>query len=152
MDKKAHGKSPWLFLLIAAGVVLLAGIALNVGPSLMAGTMQEDLDKIVWQSRTPGETGYLRLANDASPGHTICLAPSVDIYEEYTKAMIAQDATGAMRLTNNGLFCVGNGTVVKVLDISALLTQVRIVSGVNEADQDNIGMSGWTAKERVVEK
>jgi hypothetical protein len=152
MNNKPVSKKIGLLLLSLAGIILLLGILLNVGPSYMAGTMQRDIDNIAWSARTPGETAYLRLADDSDPGHTICLAPTPGVYDKYVTALIAKDSVGAMMLTNQGLFCVGNGTQVKVLEISALLTRVRVVSGVNAADEDNIGMSGWTAKERVVQR
>ncbi len=74
------------------------------------------------------------------------------MYDEYTKALLAKDYLGILDLTKEGLFCVHNGSEVRVIDTSMTLTKVRVTKGAAEADSDKVGEAGWSASEWVVVK
>ena len=102
------------------------------------------------EARTLGQDAYLRLPGSGNEGQIVCLAPTPAIYDEYGKALTAKDYQGVLDLTDQGLFCVHNGSEVKVIDTSAFLTKVRVVQGADKVDADKVGEAGWSASEWVV--
>ena len=101
---------------------------------------------------TVGDKGLLRLPGITDKTQVICLAPNSKIYRELTKALLARDSLGILRLGDEGVFCVGNGSKIKVLETSVGLKRVRILRGSNPVDVDKVGMEGWTSSEFVVKE
>lgn len=102
------------------------------------------------EARTLGQEAFLRLPGNPDEKQVICLAPTKEVYDAYFKALSAQDYQGILDLSNQGLFCVHNGSEVKVIDTSFTLTKVRVVKGADKIDADKVGEAGWSASEWVV--
>lgn len=102
------------------------------------------------QARTLGQEAFLRLPDNNDATQLICLAPTEAVYQEYFKALSAQDYQGIVGLADEGLFCVHNGSEVKVIDTSFGYTKVRVVKGVAKIDDDKVGEAGWSASEWVL--
>ena len=144
-SKKSY-KRLWLWIIGVSALVIIGIALIPDSPSatpVQAGTSE---------ARTLGQDAFLRLPNNSDPKQVICLAPNSDIYDQYNKALVAKDYQGVLELTNQGLFCVHNGSEVKVVDTSVALTRVRVVKGASEADSDKVGQAGWTASEWVVDR
>lgn len=104
------------------------------------------------EARSLGQDAYLRLPGNDDPAQVLCLAPTKAVYDEYGKALLAKDYLGILDLTKVGLFCVHNGSGVKVIDTSVTLTKVRVTRGATDVDSDKVGEAGWSASEWVVVK
>lgn len=96
----------------------------------------------------PGEDGYLKLKATTDPDQIICLGDTKESYQEVSKSIMSKDYQGL--LENRGAFCVGNGTMVRVIDFSSGLREVRIISTIRDIDKDKVGRRGWTATEFVL--
>lgn len=125
------------------------GKTIDMGASAKLTTAEERAPKPL---RDIGKEGYLRLPGINDSSQIICLAPTKEVYGEVSKTLQARDVTGILELTDKGVFCIGNGSKVLVIDSGFSVTQVRILAGVNDVDGDKVGRSGWTAYEWVVEK
>jgi hypothetical protein len=99
-----------------------------------------------------GQQAYLRLPSTEDSKQVICLAPDKETHSALQTALMAKDSIGILELTNKGVFCIGNGSKVQVIDRSSGLRRVRIISGVNEVDANKVGRSGWVAMEWVVDR
>ena len=150
---KKFYKKWWFWLII---VLVLGGLASTPNsPSTTATTATASDTQSAptpKEARTLGQDAYLRLPNNSDPKQVLCLAPTKDVYDEYTKALMAQDYQGILDLSAQGLFCVHNGSEVKVIDTSVVLTRVRVVKGASDVDSDKVGQAGWSASEWVVDR
>jgi hypothetical protein len=139
---------------LGAGGVLVALIFGWIVYSVVAGSTASAPSGPIGpaQARELGQDAYLRLPDNSDSSQLICLAPTKVVYDEYSKALMAKDYAGILDLTNEGLFCVHNGSQGKVIDRAFGLTKVRIVAGVLPVDADKVGESGYTASEWVVSR
>ncbi|MDB5189938.1 MAG: hypothetical protein JWN49_264 [Parcubacteria group bacterium] len=96
---------------------------------------------------TVGQAASLHLPGNDDPTQAICLAPNLALYREYSNALDRRDFGAILPLADKGLFCVHNGSKVKVLETNSVYSRVQVVSGVAEIDKDKIGESGWSVTE-----
>ena len=61
------------------------------------------------------------------------------MYGEVSKTLQAHDVNGIFELTNKGVFCIGNGSKVLVIDSGFSVTRIRILTGVSDVDTDKVG-------------
>jgi hypothetical protein len=135
---------PWWTAIIIFSVLGLISNATNRSSS--TDTTATTPAPVVVPTYTLGQEVFLRVPNTSDPTQIICLAPNQAVYDQYTKALQAQDYQGVLDLQSTGMFCVGNGTEVKIIDTSAFMAEVRVVKGENKVDTDKVGSAGWTDK------
>lgn len=132
----------WVGILVVIGIIFIA----------VGGSKQTPADTAPREVSAIGQEGYLRLPNNSDAAQMICLAPTQEVYQKYTTSLMAHDTQGILDLGNEGLFCVGNGSKVLVIDTAFGLRNVRVVAGMSAADTDKEGKAGWVAKEWVVDR
>jgi hypothetical protein len=142
--KKFYQKGWFAAVLILVCVILAFTIGSSDTPAPTASGPSE--------ARTLGQDAYLRLPGNDDPTQALCLAPTKDVYDEYTTALLAKDYQGILDLADKGLFCVHNGSQVKVIGTGVGYTKVRVVQGVAEVDSDKVGEAGWSSSEWVVDR
>lgn len=147
-DIKAQAKKHPLLTIVLVTIILWTFGSMIAGSSSSSTAQNEPS---ISEARALGSGAYLRLPNNTDSSQVICLAPTKDVYDEYTTALMARDTQGLVDLAvDKGLFCVGNGSQVKVIDTSVALTKVRVVKGMTAIDDEKIGEAGWSAREWVV--
>lgn len=139
-----------LGVLFAIGIVMSAFDGGHSSSSSSAASVPSTPTPASNEARTLGQEAFLRLPGNPDEKQVICLAPTKEVYDAYFKALSAQDYQGILDLSNQGLFCVHNGSEVKVIDTSFTLTKVRVVKGADKIDADKVGEAGWSASEWVV--
>lgn len=147
METKSKFYKKWWFW----GIIILVLVGLASIPDSPNPTPASEQSRPK-EARTLGQDAYLRLPSNDDPTQLVCLAPTQAVYDEYNKALMAKDYQGILDLQNRGLFCVHNGSEVKVIDTGVGYTKARVVKGVADVDSDKVGQAGWSASEWVVDR